>query len=176
MKIIKIEKPARFLKNKNDLEKALDVSITVKRDRVEIKGNEASEYIAERIIEAVNYGFSPKQAYLLKDPEYLLQKISIKDITKKHNLELIRSRIIGKEGKSLRTITNLTDCMVKLINNTIVIIGRIDEIENTIQAFTSLINGSKHSKVYSRLERMKSKRRLKEDDDVKQYVKEEYRK
>lgn len=171
MKILKIEKPGRFLKNKADLEKNLNVTISVKKDLIEIKGTETDEYIAERPIEAVDYGFSLKDAYLLKDPEYLIQKINIKDITKKHNLELIRARIIGKEGKSLRTITNLTDCAVKLINNTIIIIGKVDEIENAMQAFTSLINGAKHSKVYSRLERMKSKKKAKDDEDI-QFVEE----
>ncbi|MBI2449165.1 hypothetical protein HYV49_02620 [Candidatus Pacearchaeota archaeon] len=166
MKTIQIVKPSRFLKNKKELEKNLGVNMTIKRSMIEIKGEETNEYIAEKVIEAVNYGFALKEAYLLKDPEYTMQKLNIKDITKKHNLKLIRARIIGKEGKSLRTITNLADCVVKLINNTIILIGRVDEIENAIQAFTSLINGAKHSKVYSRLERMKSKKKMKDDEDI----------
>ena len=174
MKILKIEKPGRFLKNKTELEKELNVSMSVKKDLIQISGAGTNEYVAEKIIEAIDYGFSLKDAYLLKDHEYTIQKINIKDITKKHNLKLIRARIIGKEGKSLRTITNLADCVAKLINNTIMLIGRVDEIENALQAFISLINGAKHSKVYSRLERMKSKKKAKEDEDI-QFV-EDYKK
>ncbi len=50
--------------------------------------------------------------------------------------------------------------IARWIYNKIGIIGNAEEIEEAIQALTSLIQGSKQGNVYSRVEREKKRRRL----------------
>ncbi len=113
-------------------------------------------------MEAINLGFSAERALLLKNPEILLQIINIKNATKKHNLEAIRARIIGTRGKTLKTVNNLTNCLISLKDNQVGIIGDYEYIADAIQAMTSLVRGSKQGHVYGRLERERKKKRLRD--------------
>ena len=92
------------------------------------------------------------------------QTVHIKDITKTNDLERVSGRIIGKAGKTLRTLNNLTNCDLAIKDNEIGIIGDARDIELAIQSITSLINGSKQGNVYARLERTKKRKRIKEKD------------
>ena len=99
----------------------------------------------------------------LKNEGFIFQKINIKNITRRNDLERIRARIIGTKGKTLRTLQSLTNCEFSIKNNEIGIIGPVEEIEEAIQAATSLVQGSKQGNVYSRLEKNKKKKR---DEDL----------
>ncbi len=151
----------KVLQNKPKLEKQLNVKIKNKGKNLFISGKPENEFIALEIIQAINLGFSIQRALLLKDENTNLQTLNIKDITKKHNLEEIRARIIGKQGKTLKTLNKLTNCAISLQDNHIGIIGDAEDIEDGIQALTSVIHGSKHGHVYGRLERLKKEKRLK---------------
>ena len=150
----------KVLQNKPKLEKRLNVKITNKGKNLFINGKPENEYTALQVIEAVNLGFSVDRALLLKDANIILQTLNIKDITKKHNLEEIRARIIGKQGRTLKTLNKLTNCVISLKDNHIGIIGDVEDIEDAVQAITSVIQGSKHGHVYGRLERQKKEKRL----------------
>ena len=150
----------KILQNKNRLETALKVKITNKGKLVFVNGKPEKEYIALRVIEAVNLGFSVERALFLKDEKVILQTLHIKDITKKHNLENIRARIIGTQGRTLKTLNKLTDCAISLKDNQVGIIGNAEEIEYAVQALTSLIQGSKQGHVYGRVERERKVERL----------------
>jgi len=150
----------KILQNKKKLETALNIKIKNKGKIIFINGKPENEFIALEVIEAINLGFSIERALLLKDEKIMLQVLNIKDITKKHNLEEIRARIIGKHGKTLRTLSKLTDCSISLKDNQIGIIGSTEEIEDCIQALISLIQGSKQGNVYGRIERERKRRRL----------------
>ena len=108
----------------------------------------------------INLGFSIDKALLLKQENIILQTIHIKDITKRQDLERVRARIIGTQGRTLKTLNNLTNCDFSLKNNNIGIIGDTDSIEEGIQAVTSLIQGSKQSNVYAHAEKEMKKKRL----------------
>lgn len=156
-----VEEIGKVVPNKKRLESELKVKITNKGKNVFINGKAEDEFIALKVLEAINLGFSIERALLLKNPEILFQTLNIKDI-KKGNLEEIRARVIGTKGKTLKTINKLTDCAISLKDNCIGIIGDCDDIEEAVQAVTSLIRGSKQSHVYARLEREKKKKRLRE--------------
>ncbi len=157
------EYPEKILQNKKKLELELQVKITNKEKNIFINGDAEKEYTALQVIEAINIGFSVERALFLKNENIILQTINIKNITKKKDLEKIRARIIGKHGKTLKTIKNLTNCVISLKNNQVGIIGNTEEIENTIQALKSIIQGSKQGNVYSRIEREKKRKRLREN-------------
>jgi len=150
----------KILQNKNKLEKELGVTITNKGKLIFVDGEADKEFEALQIIEAINTGFSVDKALLLKDENIILQTIHIKDITKRQDLERVRARIIGTQGRTLKTLNNLTNCEFSLQDNNIGIIGDAEEIEEGIQAITSLIQGSRQGNVYAHAEKEMKKKRL----------------
>ena len=153
MKTIYSEKLPRILKNKKRLEKELNVKITNRGKEVFVNGNSKDEYIAEKVIDALNFGFPFSVAISIKKEDFLFEIINIKEHTKRHDLERVRARIIGKSGKTLQTLHNLTKCFFELKDNEIAVTGSPENIENAQEAIISLIKGTKQSNVYSFLEK-----------------------
>lgn len=151
----------KVIQNKAKLEKQLSIKITNKGKNLFISGKPENEFTAIQVIQAINLEFSITRALLLKDENTILQTVNIKDISKKHNLEEVRARIIGKQGRTLKTLTNLSNCFISIHDNQVGIIGDVDNIEDGIQAITSVIQGSKQGHVYGRLERHNKEKRLK---------------
>ena len=160
MQEIYVENMNHVLPNKKKLEKELEVKITNKGKNVFVDGDAEKEYTALEVMQAINLNFSVSKALLLKNDNIIIQTLNIKDTTKRHDLERVRARIIGTKGKTLKTLHNLTNCEISLKDNKIGIIGNAEEIEEAIQALTSLIQGSKQGNVYSRVEREKKRKRL----------------
>ena len=153
MKTIYSEKLPRILKNKKRLEKELNVKITNRGKEVSINGDSETEYIAEKIIDALNFGFPFSVAMSIKKEDFLFEIINIKEHTKRHDLETVRARIIGKKGTTLKTLQQLTKCFFELKDNEIAVIGSPEGIENAQEAIISLIKGAKQSHVYGFLEK-----------------------
>ncbi len=157
MKIIIAEKLPRILKSKKKLETDLNVSITNRGKEVSIKGDPQDEYIAEKVIDAINFGFPFQDALSIKKEELMFERINIKDHTKRKDLERIRARIIGKGGKTLKTLCTLTRCFFEIKDNEVGIIGPPEYIKNAQEAIISIIKGSKQTNVYSFLEKRQVK-------------------
>ncbi|MAH03610.1 hypothetical protein CMI39_02375 [Candidatus Pacearchaeota archaeon] len=153
MKTILSEKLPRIIKNKKRLEEKLNLKITNRGKEVTVKGNPENEYLAEKVIDAINFGFSLKTSMLIKEEDNIFEIINIKDHTKRKDLERIRARIIGTKGKTLKTLSELTKCHFELNENHIGIIGDPEYIENAQNAIISIIKGSKQSNVYNFLEK-----------------------
>ncbi|MFH1608165.1 MAG: KH domain-containing protein [archaeon] len=153
MKTILSEKLPRILKGKKKLEKELAVKITNRGKEVTIVGKPEDEYIAEKIIDALNFGFPFSDSMLIKTDDCIFERINIKDHTKRSGLERVRARIIGTQGKTLKTLCNLTNCHFELKDNEVGIIGNPEYIENAQNAVISIIKGAKQSNVYSHLEK-----------------------
>ncbi|MEK6935592.1 MAG: hypothetical protein AABW67_02305 [Nanoarchaeota archaeon] len=152
----------KIIASKRKIESTLGVKITNKGMIVFINGPGEKEFIASKVIDAINVGFSVERALLLKDEEIILQIINIKGKTKRNDLERIRGRIIGSDGKTLKILNNLTDCFVSVHNNQVGIIGDAEDIYTTVQSIESIIRGSKQANVYARLEKEKKKKRIDE--------------
>lgn len=153
MKTIYLEKIQRILKNKRRLEEELNVRITTNRKEIFIEGEAEDEYIAEKVIDALNMGFPLKVALLIKNEDFVLEILNIKDYTKRHDLKRIRARIIGTGGKTLRALCNLTKCFFEVKNNDVGIIGHNEYIETAQEGILSIIKGTKHANVYAYLEK-----------------------
>ncbi len=162
MQQIHIENIAEVLKNKQRLEKELDIHLFNRGENLFIDGSAENEFLALEVFEAIKTGFSVDRALQLKQEGIIFHKIDIKDITKRKDLERVRGRIIGEKGRTLKTLHTLTECDVSINKNKIGIIGDAEDIEYTIQAITSLIQGSKHANVYARVEKLKKEQRLSE--------------
>lgn len=157
MKKIFSEKFLRIVKNKKKLEEKLNIKLTNRGKEISIEGDSLNEYIAEKVIEALNFGFPFSVSVLIKDEDFLFEILNIKDYTRGKDLERIRARIIGKKGKTLKTLSQLTNCNFELKDNQIGIIGDAENIENAQQAIVSIVRGSKQSNMYSFLEKHRPK-------------------
>lgn len=146
----------KIAQNKKLLEKSLKIKISWAGNILEIHAEPEDKYIATQVIEAINLGFSVQDALLIIDGENLFEEIYIKGQTKRHDIARIRGRVIGSRGKALKTLESLTDCIISIKDNTIGIIGREKDVEKAARALKRIISGSKHSSVYSSLEKQRA--------------------
>ena len=105
-----IEKLLRVTKNRKKLEKDLEVKITNRGKEVYITGEPENEYFAEKVIQALELGFPYATAISIKKQDLVFEILSLKNYTRSKNLARVRARIIGTKGKTLQTLTELTDC------------------------------------------------------------------
>lgn len=157
MKTIYSEKLPRILKSKKKLEEVLKVKITNRGKEVSIEGTPENEFVAEKVLDAINFGFPVSSALTIKKEDFMLEILKIKNYTTRADMESIRARIIGRGGKTLKTLCSLTKCFLELKDNEIGIIGPPDLIKNAQEAITSLIRGSKQGNVYNFLEKHQEK-------------------
>jgi KH domain-containing protein len=155
MKIIISEKIPRIIKNRKRLEEKLEVKISIRGREVTIEGLPLNEYVAEKVIEAIDFGFSLSNAFLIKEEDFTFEILNIKDHTKRRDFKRIRARLIGTRGKTLKTLHDLTDCNFELKDNEVGIIGDSEHIKNAQNAVIAIIKGAKQSNVYSFLEKHK---------------------
>src|SRR3972149_5028031 len=153
METIICEKFQRITKNRERLEKILRVKITNRGKEITIDGLPEDEYFAEKVLIALDFGFPFSIALLVKDEDNVFETLNIKDYTKKKDLEVVRARIIGTKGKTLRTLNELTKCYFELKDNQIGIIGEPEYIKNAQEGMMSLIRGAKWANVYAFLEK-----------------------
>jgi len=153
MKTILSEKLLRILKNKKRLENKLNIKISNRGKEVQIHGEPEEEYIAEKVIDALNFGFPFSVAISIKEENLEFEILNIKNHTTRKDLERVRARIIGKGGKTLKTLNQLTKCNFEIKDNQVGIIGLPEYIENAQESVISIIKGSKQSNVYSNLEK-----------------------
>lgn len=149
MKTLFLEKPECTKK----LERILDIKLKKDNNHFILEGEPEEECIAEKIIDALNFGFPFQTAILIKKQNFSIEIISIKNHTRSKNLQRIRARIIGKKGKALKTLTDLTECRFKIKDNHVAILGAPENLHNAEQAIISLVRGTKHANVYSFLEK-----------------------
>lgn len=130
------------------------IDVDSKEGEVNITGEDAlSLYTTRDIVRAVARGFNPDIALLLLKQDYALEIIEIKEFAKENHYERVKGRVIGKEGKSRKTIEELTGCYVSVYGKTIGIIGEIEAVGAARKAVESLLSGSPHSSVYKFLEK-----------------------
>jgi ribosomal RNA assembly protein len=153
MKKIISEKIIRIIKSKGNLEKELNVAIDINGNEITISGEPEDEYIAERVIEALDFGFPFSAALQIKKEDIIFDILNIKECTTQKNFARVRGRVIGKDGKALKTISSLSDCHIELSGNKIGIIGNCENIRTVEEACKLLTKGSKHANVYAYLEK-----------------------
>ena len=153
MKKLICEKIVRIIKGKKQLEKGLNVKLSIRGKEVTIEGEPEDEYIAEKVIDALEFGFPFSVAILIREEDAMFETLNIKNYTKRRDMKVIRARIIGKGGRTLATFSELTKCFFELKDNKIGIIGDLEYIKNAQDAMIYLIRGSKQSNVYGFLEK-----------------------
>src|SRR3989344_4410779 len=163
VKKIYIKSVRKLIQNKNEIENKLHVKILIKGTNVSISGKAIDEHFTERIILALDYKFLIEDALLLKDESYNFKILHIKAHTHRHDLKVIKGRIIGTKGKTLGTLRELTGCEVAVKENEVAIIGPVEIIHEAEEAIISLIKGSKQGNVYAHLESLNRSRKIRRE-------------
>jgi len=157
MKILQIKSARKVLQNKEELERKLNIKISVKGITTTISGKEVDEYFAGRVLLALDYPFLVDDALLLASEDYIFEVLNIKDFTRRHDLDVVKGRIIGTKGKTLKVLEGLSGCALAVKDNFVAIIGHVDNFEEAKQAVVSLIQGKKQGNVYAYLEKSHKK-------------------
>jgi len=109
----------------------------------------------QNVVTAVGRGFTPEKAFQLLDESMMFEVIDLRDCVgkSKSNLERIKGRIIGEQGKTRKIIEETTGANISVDGHTVSIIGEPDAFEVAKTAVQMLISGSQHSTVYRFLHR-----------------------
>jgi ribosomal RNA assembly protein len=108
----------------------------------------------ENIIKAIGRGFSPENAFRLLDDESDFFIFNLYDYVgkKESHIRRLKSRVIGREGKTKRVIESLTDSKISIYGHTIAIISDITKMNILKKSVDMLLTGSKHATVYRFIE------------------------
>jgi len=121
-------------------------------------GEAIDHFILSNVIHAINFGHSPEHALELRDPNFVLDSIDIKQkVRDNKRLKIVMGRVIGKDGGTRKLISEITKCSVAVKDNMVSVIG---PYENTIlvhEALDMLIDGASHKSFYGFLERNRTK-------------------
>jgi ribosomal RNA assembly protein len=152
METFYIKKIQEVKKNLKELQDKLNIKIAILKNQVTIKGKAIDEYGASHVFEAIAFGFSAKKALLLTNEDYFFRIVKIKDHTKR-NLADIKSRLIGKKGKTRRVFADTSGCDIIISESEVGIIGLSEDVQHVETAIISLIKGSKETNMYRYLEK-----------------------
>lgn len=151
---------------KKQIESATNIKLKIdsKEGDVFLEGEDAlGLYSAREVVKAIGRGFNPDIALLLLKQDYMFEMINMLDYVKsKNHMIRLKGRVIGAEGRSRKTIEELTETYISVYGKTIGIIGFSENVAIAKKAVESLLSGSPHSSVYKWLERRRGNMKRKD--------------
>ncbi len=141
---------------KNEIEErsGLKIEIDSKLGEVVIDDHKIEDPLIvikiENIVKAIGRGFSPENAYRLfnDDADFFIFDLYDYVGKKPTHIRRLKSRIIGREGKTKRVLEGLTDSKISIYGHTISIISDITRMNILKKSIDMLLTGSKHATVY----------------------------
>ncbi|MCD6575627.1 MAG: RNA-processing protein [Nanoarchaeota archaeon] len=149
---------------KKEIEEKTNTQLTItKEGEVTIKGDSFDTWITRQIVKAIGRGFSPEKALILLEEGTQFEIIELKNWAKTENsMRRLKGRVIGEKGKAKETIERLTETYISVYGKTICVIGETKRVMAAKRAIEMLLSGSKHSTVFSMLE--KERKRWKKEE------------
>ena len=147
--------------NKEKIEGLTETLIIIDSDtgEVEIRPNENLKdpvkiIKSKEIVTAIGRGFPIEEAIKLGEDDIFLEIIRLKPIVgnKPNQLYRVRARLIGTDGKTRKSIQELTGTKLVVSGATVSLLGTYEEIGKAKEAVVSLINGAKIESVLASLE------------------------
>ena len=145
-------------KVKSYVEERLNVELQIESDEgnvtillAEKTTDPSLVFKAKDVVTAVGRGFAPEQAFrLIRDEEAIFDLIDLRIIfgRSESDIKRVKGRIIGMNGRTRRTIEELTSTEVVVYGHTVGIIGTFDQANAARGAIQMLIDGSQHHTVY----------------------------
>ena len=140
----------RHGETKRKIEAATQTKISLS-DEISIKGEALNRLDAENVIKAIGRGFAPEKSMELLEEDKILYIIQLPEKS-----ELIKSRIIGTNGKARRNLERLTKTHVSVYGKTVSVIGSYENADMAKNAIERFISGSSHKNIYRFLESRKN--------------------
>jgi len=150
-------------KVKSDVEERLQVKLDIESEGggVEITLSETATdpsllLRAKDVVTAIGRGFAPDQAFrLIRNEETTFDFIDLRIIFGRSDSDIrrVKSRIIGMNGKTRRTIEELTEADVVVYGHTVGFIGTFEQVDVARNAVQMIIQGSEHHTVYNFLQK-----------------------
>lgn len=164
------ERVAVLIGKKGEQKKKIEDSTKTK---IEVDSNEGdvtissddalNVYNTKELVTAIGRGFNPDVALLLLKVDYVFELINISDYIKsKNDMQRLKGRVIGSEGKCRKLIEKLTDTYICVYGKTIGIIGEVTTAPIARRAIENLLRGSPHGNVYKWLEKQRRDLKRKE--------------
>ncbi|VVB76322.1 KH domain protein [Candidatus Tiddalikarchaeum anstoanum] len=147
---------------KKDFETRFEVSLNINSEgAVSIIGKDSLKvYLCEKAVKAIGRGFNPEIAKLLEKDNYEFELIDISDYARNEkDVERLRGRVIGREGKSKGMIERLTGSYIIVYGKTVSVISDVNVIEIVHHAIEMLLKGAMHVSVFTYLEKENQKRK-----------------
>jgi len=148
---------------KADIERKLNVDLEIDSATGEVTialdpnvQNPSQLFRAKEVVTAIGRGFSPERAFrLLQNEDVMLEVIDLRQTVGKSpaDIQRLKGRIIGKDGKTRRIIEELTEADISVYGHTVSIIGSFEQADAAREAILMLIKGSQHGTVYRFLQR-----------------------
>jgi ribosomal RNA assembly protein len=116
------------------------------------------------IVQAIGRGFSPNKAFRLFHEEIYLSVVDLREIFGKSESDIsrVKSRIIGKKGRTRRQIEELSGSLLSIYGHTIMIIGNQSQVDVAREAVQRFIRGDQHKSVYEYLQRKRRELKFEE--------------
>jgi ribosomal RNA assembly protein len=114
---------------------------------------------AKDLVTAIGRGFAPEVAFrLIQNEDDVFDLIDLRIIfgRSEADIQRIKGRIIGSEGKTRRLIEELTEANVTIYGHTVGIIGSYEEADVARTAVQMIIEGCEHKTVYKYLQRKRT--------------------
>ncbi len=135
---------------------------------VEVEWGEPGSYDPVRalkmpdVVKAIGRGMAPKVAVSLFDDGWYFEMVDLRDHVGKRakQLQRIRARIIGSQGKIRQRIEQITGSSITIYKSTVVIIAEEEGLALARQAVDMLAGGAEHGSVMSFLERATKRNRI----------------
>jgi ribosomal RNA assembly protein len=153
-------------KVKQNIEEKLGVALEIESESggvtillSEKAGDPSMLFRARDVVTAIGRGFSPEQAFrLIRNEDDIFDFIDLRAVfgRSESDIQRVKGRIIGANGKTRRLIEELTDANVVVYGHTIGLIGTFEQVDAARNAVQMLINGSQHHTVYKYLQKKRS--------------------
>jgi ribosomal RNA assembly protein len=141
---------------KKDLEEKTGLKLDIDSKQGEVSFNEAEAkdpltvIKIENIVKAIGRGFSPQNALKLLDDNSDFFIFDLQEYVGKSggHIRRLKSRVIGKEGKTRKVLEELTDSKISIYGHTISIISDVMKMNILKKAVDMILTGSKQATVY----------------------------